>query len=159
MLWHSHVAALPAVALYHARVTTLCYDAQDHVVPPPAPNPDGKVSVSPPFNFTQLGVRVPAVRVFLRFVLTLIDLLTPLLLVPPLSLLPLLLMALLLLLSLLSLLPLLCVDCCVTVDEEGHGHQRADPHQSDAGRALRAQLRAEDTPRHVRAARAAADCA
>lgn len=36
----------------------------DHVPPPnKVPNPDGKVSVNPPFDFTRLGVRVPAVLV------------------------------------------------------------------------------------------------
>lgn len=34
---------------------------QDHVPPPPAPSPDGINSTSPPFDFTRLGVRVPAV--------------------------------------------------------------------------------------------------
>lgn len=34
----------------------------DHVAPPVnVPNPDGRVSTDPPFNFTRLGVRVPAV--------------------------------------------------------------------------------------------------
>jgi phospholipase C len=34
-------------------------------VPPPinVPNPDGKIAVDPPFNFTRLGVRVPAILV------------------------------------------------------------------------------------------------
>ncbi len=31
--------------------------------PPSAPNPDGMVASDPPFNFTRLGVRVPAVAV------------------------------------------------------------------------------------------------
>ncbi|MGB9179788.1 MAG: alkaline phosphatase family protein [Pyrinomonadaceae bacterium] len=35
----------------------------DHVNPPPTVNPDGRVSVTPPFNFDRLGVRVPAVIV------------------------------------------------------------------------------------------------
>jgi phospholipase C len=35
----------------------------DHVPPSPAPNPDGRVSSNPPFNFTRLGVRVPAVAI------------------------------------------------------------------------------------------------
>lgn len=35
----------------------------DHVTPPAAPNPDGKVSTNPPFDFTRLGVRVPSVVV------------------------------------------------------------------------------------------------
>ena len=35
----------------------------DHVPPPKATNPDGKVSVSPPFSFDRLGVRVPAILV------------------------------------------------------------------------------------------------
>jgi phospholipase C len=33
----------------------------DHVGPPPAVNPDGKVSTNPPFAFDRLGVRVPAI--------------------------------------------------------------------------------------------------
>jgi phospholipase C len=34
-------------------------------VPPPdhVPNPDGKIAVNPPFEFTRLGVRVPAILV------------------------------------------------------------------------------------------------
>jgi len=36
----------------------------DHVSPPDGvPNPDGKLSTNPPFDFTRLGVRVPAVLV------------------------------------------------------------------------------------------------
>jgi phospholipase C len=35
----------------------------DHVPPPQARSPDGKVSTSPPFEFDRLGVRVPAVIV------------------------------------------------------------------------------------------------
>jgi phospholipase C len=35
----------------------------DHVPPPAALNPDGKVSVSPPFGFDRLGPRVPAIIV------------------------------------------------------------------------------------------------
>jgi phospholipase C len=36
----------------------------DHVSPPSeVPNPDGKLSTNPPFDFTRLGVRVPAVLV------------------------------------------------------------------------------------------------
>jgi phospholipase C len=35
----------------------------DHIPPPPTVNPDGKVSVKPRFDFTRLGVRVPAVLV------------------------------------------------------------------------------------------------
>jgi phospholipase C len=36
----------------------------DHVPPPGrVPNPDGKVSLNPPFDFTRLGVRVPAVLI------------------------------------------------------------------------------------------------
>jgi phospholipase C len=36
----------------------------DHVPPPDnIPNPDGKVSTDPPFDFTRLGVRIPAVLV------------------------------------------------------------------------------------------------
>jgi phospholipase C len=33
----------------------------DHVPPPKTVNPDGKVCIDPPFDFTRLGVRVPAV--------------------------------------------------------------------------------------------------
>jgi phospholipase C len=36
----------------------------DHVSPPSGlPNPDGKLSANPPFDFTRLGVRVPAVLI------------------------------------------------------------------------------------------------
>jgi len=36
----------------------------DHVPPPKdVPNPDGKVSTDPPFDFTRLGVRVPTIMV------------------------------------------------------------------------------------------------
>jgi phospholipase C len=35
----------------------------DHVVPPLAPNPDGKICKDPPFDFTRLGIRVPSVVV------------------------------------------------------------------------------------------------
>jgi phospholipase C len=36
----------------------------DHVSPPDkVPNPDGKVSLDPPFDFTRLGVRVPALLI------------------------------------------------------------------------------------------------
>jgi hypothetical protein len=36
----------------------------DHVSPPSGvPNPDGKLSANPPFDFTRLGVRVPAILV------------------------------------------------------------------------------------------------
>ena len=35
----------------------------DHVPPPRTGSPDGKVSADPPFDFTRLGVRVPAVLV------------------------------------------------------------------------------------------------
>jgi phospholipase C len=35
----------------------------DHELPPPAVNPDGKVSIDPPFAFDRLGLRVPAVLV------------------------------------------------------------------------------------------------
>ncbi len=36
----------------------------DHVPPPgEVPNPDGKVSLDPPFDFTRLGVRVPAILI------------------------------------------------------------------------------------------------
>lgn len=36
---------------------------QDHVAPPNAPNPDGKVSTNPPFDFTRLGIRVPSIAI------------------------------------------------------------------------------------------------
>eukprot|EP00500_Bicosoecida_sp_ms1_P010671 CAMPEP_0203833176 /NCGR_PEP_ID=MMETSP0115-20131106/72522_1 /ASSEMBLY_ACC=CAM_ASM_000227 /TAXON_ID=33651 /ORGANISM="Bicosoecid sp, Strain ms1" /LENGTH=515 /DNA_ID=CAMNT_0050742247 /DNA_START=135 /DNA_END=1682 /DNA_ORIENTATION=+ len=35
----------------------------DHVPPPTAPSPDGKVSTKPPFNFTRLGLRVPSILI------------------------------------------------------------------------------------------------
>jgi phospholipase C len=35
----------------------------DHVAPPAAVNPDGLVSINPPFDFTRLGLRVPAIIV------------------------------------------------------------------------------------------------
>jgi phospholipase C len=35
----------------------------DHMPPPSTVNPDGKVSTDPPFDFTRLGLRVPAVLV------------------------------------------------------------------------------------------------
>ena len=31
--------------------------------PPNGPNPDGKVSTNPPFDFTRLGLRVPAIAI------------------------------------------------------------------------------------------------
>ena len=43
----------------------------DHVAPPVnVPNPDGRVSTDPPFNFTRLGVRVPAVCTHAAFATT-----------------------------------------------------------------------------------------
>lgn len=52
--------------LWNSTVLLVVYDEHgglyDHVPPPQdAPNPDGMNSTNPPFNFTRLGVRVPAV--------------------------------------------------------------------------------------------------
>ena len=53
-------------AVWNSTVLLLVYDEHgglyDHVSPPQdAPNPDGKNSTNPPFDFKTLGVRVPAV--------------------------------------------------------------------------------------------------
>ncbi|MHB9031813.1 MAG: alkaline phosphatase family protein [Anaerolineae bacterium] len=59
---------LRASRFWEKSLLVIVYDEHggfyDHV-PPPAhvPNPDGKVAVNPPFDFTRLGVRVPAVLV------------------------------------------------------------------------------------------------
>ncbi len=53
--------------LWNQSLFVVLYDEHggfyDHVPPPKAINPDGKVSVSPPFSFDRLGVRVPAILV------------------------------------------------------------------------------------------------
>ena len=41
---------------------------QDHVPPPQAPNPDGLNCTNPPFDFKRLGLRVPAVRMYLSLI-------------------------------------------------------------------------------------------
>ena len=52
-------------ALWNASLLFVLHDEHggifDHVPPPSAVNPDGLVSVTPPFDFTRLGVRVPSV--------------------------------------------------------------------------------------------------
>lgn len=52
-------------AVWNSTVLLLVYDEHgglyDHVPPPNAPNPDGINCANPPFDFTRLGVRVPAV--------------------------------------------------------------------------------------------------
>lgn len=59
--------ALRSSQYWERSVLVVLYDEHgglyDHVAPPQAPNPDGKVSTSPPFGFDRLGVRVPAVVV------------------------------------------------------------------------------------------------
>ena len=53
--------------LWKSSVLVIVYDEHgglyDHVPPVALPNPDGKKSVVPPFDFTQSGVRVPAIVV------------------------------------------------------------------------------------------------
>ena len=60
--------ALRSSQFWEKLLLVLLYDEHggfyDHVPPPgPVPNPDGKVSLDPPFDFTRLGVRVPAILV------------------------------------------------------------------------------------------------
>ena len=61
--------ALRASPQWEQTLLVITYDEHgglyDHVPPPPAVNPDGKVSSAPafPFGFDRLGVRVPAVLV------------------------------------------------------------------------------------------------
>ncbi len=59
--------ALRLSAYWEKLLLLVLYDEHgglyDHVPPPEVPNPDGKVSTNPPFDFTRLGVRVPAVIV------------------------------------------------------------------------------------------------
>lgn len=59
---------LRASPLWEKSLLVVLYDEHggfyDHVSPPVGvPNPDGKVCANPPFDFTRLGVRVPAVLV------------------------------------------------------------------------------------------------
>src|SRR5450755_1938320 len=53
--------------VWHKTVLLIVYDEHgglyDHVAPPACVNPDGLNSTAPPFDFTRLGVRVPAVMV------------------------------------------------------------------------------------------------
>ena len=53
--------------LWESTILLIVYDEHgglyDHVPPPAAVNPDGKMCIDPPFDFTRLGVRVPAVVV------------------------------------------------------------------------------------------------
>ena len=46
-------------------VCALCIQFFDHVPPPNCPNPDGlnSTKLSPPFSFTRLGLRVPAILI------------------------------------------------------------------------------------------------
>jgi phospholipase C len=60
--------ALRASAYWEKCLLVVTYDEHggffDHVAPPDnIPNPDGKIATDPPFDFTRLGVRVPAVLV------------------------------------------------------------------------------------------------
>ncbi len=60
--------ALKASDYWESSLLVVLYDEHggfyDHVPPPDhVPNPDGKVATDPPFDFTRLGVRVPAVLV------------------------------------------------------------------------------------------------
>jgi phospholipase C len=59
---------LRASAYWKKSLFVILYDEHggiyDHVRPPEGvPNPDGKVSIDPPFDFTRLGLRVPALLV------------------------------------------------------------------------------------------------
>ena len=51
--------------LWESTILLIVYDEHggtyDHVPPPATVNPDGKACIDPPFTFTRLGVRVPAV--------------------------------------------------------------------------------------------------
>ncbi len=60
--------ALRASAYWEKCLLVVLYDEHggfyDHVPPPDhVPNPDGKIATDPPFDFTRLGVRVPAILV------------------------------------------------------------------------------------------------
>ena len=60
--------ALRASKYWEKSLLVVVYDEHggffDHVPPPdPVPNPDGKVATDPPFDFTRLGVRVPAILI------------------------------------------------------------------------------------------------
>ena len=66
-LIHDVYNALRNSKLWQNTVLLITYDEHgglyDHVTPPSAPNPDGKKCANPDFDFTRLGVRVPAVVV------------------------------------------------------------------------------------------------
>lgn len=57
--------SLRAADTWNETMLIVTYDEHggfwDHVSPPAAPSPDGKVSTSPPFDFERLGVRVPMI--------------------------------------------------------------------------------------------------
>lgn len=60
--------ALRASKFWNETLLIITYDEHggfyDHVpTPVNVPNPDGRVSLDPPFNFTRTGVRVPTVMV------------------------------------------------------------------------------------------------
>jgi len=60
--------ALRASSYWEKSLLVVLYDEHggffDHIPPPdPVANPDGKVANTPPFDFTRLGVRVPAILV------------------------------------------------------------------------------------------------
>ncbi len=59
--------AVRASPLWKKTLLAVLYDEHggfyDHVPPPPAVNPDGKVSQDPPFDFKRAGLRVPAVLI------------------------------------------------------------------------------------------------
>lgn len=59
--------ALRSSKAWERTLLVILYDEHggtyDHVPPPRTVNPDGKVSTDPPFDFTRLGVRVPAILV------------------------------------------------------------------------------------------------
>ncbi len=53
--------------LWNSTVVLIFYDEHggffDHIPPPLVPNPDGRNSTDPPFNFTRLGIRIPAILI------------------------------------------------------------------------------------------------
>jgi len=60
--------AIRASPLWNKTLFLITYDEHggffDHVPPPiDCPNPDGKISEDPPFDFTRLGVRVPMIAI------------------------------------------------------------------------------------------------
>ncbi len=60
--------ALRASPYWEKSLLVVLYDEHggfyDHVPPPDqVPNPDGKIATDPPFDFTRLGVRVPAILI------------------------------------------------------------------------------------------------